>query len=77
MAPWRRAALAVVVTSTMLACGTSDGDGSVSAADTLSRAQRDSIAARLPIPGARGVGAAMQARDAAGERADAHDSIGG
>jgi hypothetical protein len=74
---FKRAALPALLISTMLACGTSDGDGSAGAADTLSRAQRDSIAARLPVPGASGVGAAMRARDAAGARADAHDSIGG
>ncbi|MEM7415259.1 MAG: hypothetical protein AAF389_07170 [Gemmatimonadota bacterium] len=47
-----------------------------SAADTLTRAQKDSIVADLPIPGANGVGNAMQARDRANERAAALDSIG-
>lgn len=58
------------------ACGGSEGEA-VSAADTLTRAQKDSIAASLPVPGAGAVGAAMRARDAAQARAAAHDSIGG
>lgn len=43
--------------------------------DTLTRRQRDSVAATLPIPGARGVGAAMEAADAASARAAHHDSL--
>jgi hypothetical protein len=70
-------AIAVAVLAVALhACGGSEGEA-VSAADTLTRAQKDSIAASLPIPGAGGVGAAMRARDAAQERAAAHDSLGG
>lgn len=58
------------------ACGGSEGE-TVSVADTLTRAQKDSIAASLPVPGAGAVGAAMRARDAAQARAAAHDSMGG
>ena len=58
------------------ACGGSGDEASASAADTLSRAQKDSIVSQLPIPGARGVGAAMQARDAANARTEGHDTIG-
>jgi hypothetical protein len=43
----------------------------------LTREQKDSIVADLPIPGASAVGDAMRARDAANERTAAHDSIGG
>lgn len=68
--------LAVAVLAVGLhACGSSEGDA-VSAADTLTRAQKDSIAASLPIPGAGAVGAAMRARDASQARAAEHDSIG-
>ena len=56
------------------ACGQSAGDGQ-SAADTLSRAQKDSIISTLPIPGARGVGRALDAADRARERAERLDTI--
>jgi hypothetical protein len=56
------------------ACGQSAGD-SASAADTLTRREKDSIIATLPIPGASGVGRALQAADAANARTAAHDSI--
>jgi fructose-specific phosphotransferase system component IIB len=56
------------------ACGGGVGD-TQSAADTLTRAQKDSIVADLPIPGASGVGRALQARDAANARTEAHDTI--
>jgi hypothetical protein len=56
------------------ACGQSAGD-TQSAADTLSRRQRDSIISTMPIPGARGVGRALDAQDAARARAEQLDSI--
>ena len=59
----------------MWACG-QDSGGTQSAADTLTRAQKDSIVPTLPIPGASGVGRALNARDAANARTEAHDSIG-
>lgn len=71
-----RALLAGALVVGLQACGASEGDRSL-ATDTLTRAQKDSIAASLPIPGAGGIGAAMRARDAAGARAEALDSIGG
>lgn len=43
--------------------------------DTLTRRQRDSITATMPLPGARGVGNAMNAADAASANAAAHDSL--
>lgn len=43
--------------------------------DTLTRRQRDSIAATLPIPGARAIGGAMGAADAASANAAQHDSL--
>ncbi len=71
-----RVLLSAFLVAGVQACGSSEADRSV-AVDTLSRAQKDSIAASLPIPGAGGVGRALQARDAAAARAVAHDSMGG
>lgn len=59
----------------LAACAGESGDAQA-AADTLTRAQKDSIVADLPIPGASGVGGAMRARDLANERTARHDSIG-
>jgi hypothetical protein len=56
------------------ACGQSAGDART-AADTLTRRQKDSIVAGLPIPGARGVGRAIEAADRANARTEAHDTI--
>lgn len=69
--------ITVVLGSVLLlaACGGEGGDAQA-AADTLSRAQKDSIIADLPIPGSGGVGNAMRARDLANERTARHDSIG-
>jgi hypothetical protein len=52
-----------------------DGGDAQTAADTLTRAQKDSLVAELPIPGARGVGSALEARDRLDARARAHDTI--
>jgi hypothetical protein len=65
-----------ILAAGMQACGSPEPERSTGA-DTLSRAQRDSITASLPIPGAGAVGAALRAGDAAAARAEAHDSIGG
>lgn len=56
------------------ACGQGAESGA-SAADTLSRRQKDSIISTMPIPGSRGVGRALDAQDASRERAAALDSI--
>ena len=56
------------------ACGQSADQGA-SAADTLSRRERDSIISTMPIPGAGGVGRALDAQDASRDRARALDSI--
>ena len=71
-----RVLLTAVLGFGLQACGSAEADPSL-AADTLTRAQKDSITASLPVPGAGGVGRALQARDAAAARAAAHDSIGG
>lgn len=52
------------------------GGGEPAEQTELTRAQKDSIVADLPIPGASAVGNAMQARDRANARTAAHDSIG-
>lgn len=43
--------------------------------DTLTRRQRDSLAAALPVPGAKSVLKALDALDASQERAARHDSL--
>ncbi len=54
------------------------GDTSASnAADTLTRRQKNEIISTLPIPGARGVGRALDVSDRLGERAQRHDSLAG
>lgn len=63
-------AIALVVT----ACGQGTGD-TQSAADTLTRRQRDSIISTMPLPGARGVGRALDAQDATRARAATLDSL--
>lgn len=65
-------ALAVAALLAAAACGGSEPEEQTE----LTRAQKDSIVADLPIPGARGVGNAMEARDRANARAAQHDSIG-
>jgi hypothetical protein len=74
MAHGKRALALAVAALVMSACGPSDGDGQV-AADTLTRRQRDSIISTMPIPGARGVGRALDAQDATRARANALDSF--
>jgi len=56
------------------ACGQSAG-GDANAADTLTRRQRDSLISTMPIPGAGGVGRALDAQDASRDRSRALDSI--
>ncbi len=54
------------------------GDASASnAADTLTRRQKNEIISTLPIPGARGVGRALDASDVAAGRAGVLVSIAG
>lgn len=57
------------------ACGEGAGDDAQTAADTLTRRQRDSLISEMPLPGAGGVGRALDAQDRARERAEALDSI--
>ena len=68
------AAIAAAAALGIWACGQSAADGQT-AADTLTRRQRDSIISTMPIPGSRGVGRALEAQDDAGERAARLDSL--
>ena len=68
--------LGMLVVLALAACGGDVDENGQSAADTLTRAQKDSIVADLPIPGAGAVGAAMRSRDRANERTATHDTIG-
>jgi hypothetical protein len=56
-----------------LLCAAAACSGEASEQAELTRAQKDSIVAELPVPGASGVGDAMQARDRANARAAQHD----
>jgi len=77
----------LVLVMTLAACGTDDGvegesalpAGAVRTADSLSaeqqRARRDSAVAGSRLPGAAGVGRAMDASEAARARNESMDSI--
>ncbi len=66
----------VIVSLLVAACGT-DGsaDSAATAADTLTRDQRDSILSESSLPGAGAVGRARETSRAAAERAAQMDSI--
>ena len=66
----RSAALAAALLAAVAACSAEADERT-----ELTRAQKDSIVAELPVPGASGVGGAMQARDRANARASAHDEL--
>ena len=59
----------------LAACSAGGGADDVSAADTLTRRQKDSILSTMPVPGARSIGRALEASDAAAERARRFDSL--
>lgn len=62
------------LTIVLLGCS-GGGNAGDNPADTLTRRQKDSIIATLPIPGARGVGKALDALEKSNARAAQHDSI--
>ncbi|MCA9737925.1 MAG: hypothetical protein R3E98_01850 [Gemmatimonadota bacterium] len=67
-----RILLALALTAALLgaACPGSEETAAVDEpASTLTRRQKDSLVSTLPLPGARGVGTALRAQDAAAERA--------
>ena len=57
------------------ACGSGDGGDAQSAADTLTRRQKDSIISTAPVPGAGAVGKALRVSDSVAARAERHDSM--
>ena len=60
--------------SLMAGCSGSS-DSAQSAADTLTRRQKDSLIAEMPIPGAKVVGKALDAADSIAARVERHDTI--
>ena len=70
------AALAALTILSVGCFGSGDA-GASNAADTLTRRQKNEIISTLPVPGARGVGAALDVSDRLAERALAHDSPAG
>ena len=75
---FKNLSLAVLAGSTVLLLGCSGGQSaSDRAAETLTRRQKDSIIATLPIPGAKGVGKALDALEKSNVRAAEHDSLAG
>ena len=58
------------------ACGGGGGSSARSTTDTLTERQRDSMLSTSKIPGASGVGKAMNAADSASARVRAADTIG-
>lgn len=57
------------------ACSGSAAPPAAEAAPERTRAQKDSLLSTLPVPGAQGVGRALEAAGAAAERARQHDTI--
>ena len=66
-----RPMLGIAAALALAACGQEEP----AVADSLTRAQKDSIVADLPVPGAGAVGRAMDARDRANARTAGHDTI--
>ena len=74
---YRTISMAALAALTVLSIGCSlGGDASTTnAADTLTRRQKNEIIRTLPVPGARGVGRALDVSDLLGDRAQRHDSL--
>jgi len=70
----KRTTMLVAAMVGVWACGQSAGTPA-NDADTMTRRQRDSVISTMPLPGAGGVGRALDAQDASRERAAALDSI--
>lgn len=69
-----RALLALTALVLVAACSIPEPQLAVDR-DTLTRRQKDSIAANLPLPGASGIGRALRAADAAQARADRLEAL--
>ena len=76
---YKTISIAALAALTILSVGCyGSGDSSAgNAADTLTRRQKNEIISTLPIPGARGVGRALDVSDRLADRAQAHDSLAG
>ena len=67
---------ALLLPALLLGCSSETDSEAEEAQPELTRAQRDSVIAEMPIPGAGAVGTALDAAAAADRRAEAHDTIG-
>lgn len=65
----------LLLSSGLAACSGGETSASAEAPPERTRAQKDSLLATLPVPGAQGVGRALDAAGVAAERARAHDTI--
>jgi len=75
-----RLSAVAVLSGVLVACaacggGGSSGGGARGSTDTLTERQRDSILSKSKIPGASGVGRAMNAADSASARVRASDTV--
>ena len=70
----KRAVLVVVAMLGIAACAQRDAEYQA-AVDTLTRGQKDTLIANMPIPGAGAVGVALDAATRANARTQAHDTI--
>lgn len=70
--------LAALLLAPLTSCGLADEPELSVDADTLTKRQRDSIVSTFPIPGAAGIGRAIDASDAAADRAERlEEALGG
>ena len=73
----KRALIVAAAVTGVWACGgTSRAEEYRTAVDTLTRGQKDSLIATMPVPGAGAVGRALGTAERANARAEAHDTIG-
>ena len=74
---YKTISMAALAALTVLSIGCSlGGDASATnTADTLTRRQKNEIIRTLPVPGARGVGRALDVTDQLADRAQRHDSL--
>ena len=73
----KRRLLATLVLALAVAGCPEGSDSAETDRDAMDQRQRDSVTSTLPIPGAGAVGSALDATDAAAERAARQDSLAG
>ncbi|NNF27874.1 MAG: hypothetical protein HKN73_11685 [Gemmatimonadetes bacterium] len=66
--------MTVLCAALLVSCSPGTSEDAASASE-LTRRQKDSLVAEMPIPGAGAVGKALGALEASERRAAAHDSI--